>query len=257
MNAEKNWRPKHIEIEPNFNVFVLGFRGGRPIRDLMPDLSKLPPNADYLFPDEDVFAELKCLEKNPVEGSDWPSRLAIAFRSTGRSYSELTGYLFRGEQMPEPVRAKLVHWLQQAICGVVKAGNRQLRQSKHDLSKPNAKGLLLIANDNNYGFTPETMLALIGDAVARLKDSHVDAFVYFTPNVFHRVEGSDVAWVLWEPRYRDATDEKLSEFVNDLGRKWNDYTTFLTGDPFVERHELQSTNISTMQPVRRLGRISN
>ncbi len=50
MNAEKNWRPKHIEIEPNFNVFVLGFRGGRPIRDLMPDLSKLPPNADYLFP---------------------------------------------------------------------------------------------------------------------------------------------------------------------------------------------------------------
>jgi hypothetical protein len=254
MNAEKKWTPKHIDIEPSFNEFVLAFRGGRLIRDLMPDASKMPLNADYLFPNDNIIAELKCLEKNPVDGPDWQSRVVRAFQSTGYSFDDLMECVDHGKSVPAPVRAKLIHWLRQALRGVVKAGNRQLRQSKRDLKRADAKGVLLIANDNHYGFAPDALLALISDGVALLKDNHVDALVYFTPNVFHRREGSDVAWVLWEPRYRDDTDDGLAEFVNDLGRKWNDYTEVLTGDPFVERNKLPSTNASLMKPVRKLGR---
>ncbi len=197
MSADEKWSPKHIDVEPAFDCFVPTFRNGKLIRDLMLNRSKMPLNADYLFPDDNIIAELKCLVKNPLEASDWAPRLARAFRSTGHSFTELAGFLFRGEKMPDAVRAKLLHWLRDSIRSVVKRANRQLRASKEEIGRIDASGLLLIANDNNYGFAPEAMVAVIGDAVACLNDNHVDALVYFTPNVFHRRADSDVAWILW------------------------------------------------------------
>jgi len=163
----------------------------------------MPRNADYLFAVDGVIAELKCLEKNPMEASDWRPRLASAFRATGHSFNDIEGCLIRGEPMPNAVKAKLFHWLREAIRSVVKTGNRQIRMSKQVLREEKGKGVLLVANDNNYGFGPETMSDVISDAVARLDDGHIDAVVYFTPNVFHRIPGSDVAWIIWEPSYRD------------------------------------------------------
>jgi len=259
MSGDKNWVPKHIDIEPAFAAFVPTFRGGQLIRDLMHSSGKMPLNADYLFAGDNVIAELKCLEKNPMEASDWPPRLAKAFNATGHSFSDL-GYLVRGQPMPENVRVKLFNWLRDAIRSVVKKGNRQIRATKRELCKVDAKGILLIANDRNYGFGPEAMMSVISDAAAQLNDSHLDAVVYFTPNVFHRVSNSDVAWIIWEPRYRDVTDVPLSQFVNDLGRKWNEHLEVITGDPFVERQELDTGEaqrfVASARPVRRLGRNS-
>jgi hypothetical protein len=255
MNDALSWSPKRIDIEPTFDGFVPSFRNGQLIRDLMPDTGKMPLNADYLFADDNVIAELKCLEKNPMEAADWPPRLAKAFRSTGHSFSHLMGYLVRGEPMPVAVRAKLVHWMRDAIRSVIKGGNRQIRSSKRELGRPDAKGVLLVANDHNYGFGPEAMLAVISDAAARLDNNHVDAVVYFTPNVFHRKPSSDVAWLLWDPEYRDTNDVLLSEFVNDMGRKWGDHLEAVTGDPILEREEHPEISRSSMEPVRRLGRL--
>jgi hypothetical protein len=252
MNAAQ-WSPKHIEIEPAFDSFVPTFRNGRLIRELMADPSKLPLNADYLFPGDNIVAELKCLVKNPLESTDWPPRLARAFMSTGHSFDDLEGFLFRGEKMPDRVVAKLFGWLRDSVRSVVKRANRQIRASKRGLGNADTNGLLLIANDNHYGFAPDAMLEIIGDAAACLTDSHIDALVYFTPNVFHRKAGSDVAWVLWEPRYRSESDS-LAEFINDMGRRWNDYSVTITGDPFVEREEKEFTDAALMRPVRRLGR---
>jgi hypothetical protein len=258
MNADQNWTPRHIDIEPAFNDFVPTFRGGQLIRDLMPNPRKMPLNADYLFAGNNVIAELKCLEKNPTEASDWLPRLARAFGATGHSFSDWIGFVARGEPVPDKVRAKLFDWLRDAIRGVVKAGNRQIRASKRELCKSDAKGVLLIANDNNYGFGPEAMIGIISDAAALLNDSHVDAVVYFTPDVFHRLSNSDVAWIIWEPRYRDETDVLLSQFVNDLGRKWHDHLEAVTGDPYVERQELDVGEAqeftAAAQAVRSLGR---
>jgi hypothetical protein len=178
MNTGQNWEPKHIDIEPAFDGFVPTFRGGQLIRDLITKSGKMPLNADYLFAGDNVIAELKCLEKNPMEASDWPPRLAKAFRSTGYSLGDLIRCAARGEPVPDKVKVKLFSWLREAIRSVVKTGNRQIRASKRELCKLNAKGLLLIANDRNYGFGPEMMLGVISDAAALLKDSHVDAVVY-------------------------------------------------------------------------------
>jgi hypothetical protein len=92
--------PKHIDVEPNFEAFVPTFRNGRLVRELMPARTNLPLNADYFFPDDNIVAELKCLQKNPIEGKDWPSRLIRAFSSTGHSLDDLMRHLFDGVPMP-------------------------------------------------------------------------------------------------------------------------------------------------------------
>jgi hypothetical protein len=241
---------RHINIETVLDEFVLTFRNGQLIRDLMTTPSKMPPNADYLFAADSVIAELKCLVKNQMEASDWRRRLAKACEATG--LDDIEGRLIRGEPLPDAVRARLFHLLREAIRNVVKKGNQQIRASKEVLHEDGGKGVLLVANDNNYGFEPETMSAVISDAVACLGDSHIDAVVYFTPNVFHRIPGFDVAWIIWEPSYRDETDTELSEFVNDMGRRWHDHLQAITA--FVERRELPAIDLSSMQLARRLGR---
>jgi hypothetical protein len=89
----------------------------------------MPLNADYLFAGDNVIAELKCLENNPMEASDWPPRLAKAFRSTGYSLGDLIRCAARGEPVPDKVKVKLFSWLREAIRSVVKTGNRQIRGS--------------------------------------------------------------------------------------------------------------------------------
>ena len=207
-----------------------------------------------------MIVELKCLEKNPGESADWPVRLSKAFRSTGHNFSDLMGYLVRGNPMPDKARKKLISWLRESIRETVKTANRQVRSTKRILEKGQAKGVLLVANDNNYGFTPEGMISILGDAAIRLNDSHLDAVVYFTPNVFHRKPDSDVAWHIWHPVYREPENAApLQEFINDLGRQWNEYVSIATGDPFVEKEELPNAEfadqaIKAMLPVRGLGR---
>jgi hypothetical protein len=166
MNADRQWSPKHIDIEEAFDDFVPTFRNGQLIRELMPEKNKMPRNADYLFVADNVIAELKCLEKNPMEASDWPPRLAKAFMATGHSFDDLIGCLVRGDPMPDEVKSKLFNWLRDSIRSVVKTGNRQIRVSKRELRREGAKGLLLVANDNHYGFGPDEMIAIIGDAAA-------------------------------------------------------------------------------------------
>ena len=156
-------RPRHINIETVFDEFVLAFRNGQLIRDLMTTPSKMPPNADYLFAADKVIAELKCLEKNPMEASDWRPRLAKALEAT--ALDDIEGRLIRGEPLPDAAKARLFHLLREAIGNVVKKGNRQIRASKQVLHEEGAKGLLLVANDNNYGFEPETMSAVILPAI--------------------------------------------------------------------------------------------
>ena len=160
MRADQKWTPTHVEIEPSFDAFVATFRGGQLIRNLITNKrGQMPLKADYLFAADNVVAELKCLEKNPMEASDWPPRLAKAFRTAGHNFSDLMGYLVRGEPMPHAVREKLFHWLRDAIRTVVKGGNRQIRASKRELGKTDAKGVLLVANDNNYGLGPAAIIS--------------------------------------------------------------------------------------------------
>ena len=88
MQNGNEWTPIHFDIEPTFNEFVRTFRSGKAVRELLTNPSNLPLNADYLFPEDKIIAELKCLEKNPIELLDWGLRVSRAFRAAGYTGSD-------------------------------------------------------------------------------------------------------------------------------------------------------------------------
>jgi hypothetical protein len=105
------WRPTPIDIESTFTEFVRTFRNGQIVRDRMPDAPTMMLNADYLFPDDNIFAELKTLEKDGADPETYSKRLVAAYERHGYSGSDLFGHLFRGEPMPDAVAQDMLNRL--------------------------------------------------------------------------------------------------------------------------------------------------
>lgn len=228
------WTPTPIDTELEFTRFVPTFRDGQLVRKLLPDQPAMVLNADFLYRADGVVVELKCLETDSSDGVSYSQRLVQAFTHFGYTGSELFGYLYRGDPMPPEVSRRLGRSMANPLRNAMRKANKQIAATKRHLVIPNARGLVLFANNGNYGFRPQQALSILSEAVLHLSENHVDGFVYFTPNVYHDI-GDDIARTLWTPPYA-VGKEDLADFVNPFGRAWIDYYEQF-GEPFVDRQE--------------------
>lgn len=230
MADSSRWQPTLIDIETEFTKFVPTFRNGKLVRDLMPDQPTMVVNADFYFPDDRVVVELKCMETDSRDA--YPERLARAYRHFGYTGSDVMGYLFRGEPMPDRVAARLQRQIANPLRQALRKANKQIAATKHHLGVQGAFGLAVFANDGNFGLTPAGVLRILSRAALGLSQCHVDGFVYTTPNVYHDT-GDDIARSVWVPLYAEGK-EALAEFVNPFGTAWIDYAEQF-GEPYLER----------------------
>lgn len=251
MDEKLPWRPTLIDIEAEFTKFVSTFRGGQIVRDLIPDQPDMVLNADFYFPDDRVVVELKCMETDSRDA--YPERVAKAFKHFGHTGSELMGFLFRGEPMPERVAARLRQQIANPVRQAMRKANKQIAATKHHLKIPDAFGLAVFANDNNFGLTPADALAILSDAALGLSECNVDGFVYMTPNVYHHT-GDDIARSVWVPLYAEGK-EALGDFVNPFGTAWINYAEQF-GEPYLERWkgDEYNTDFLTGTPIERFRR---
>ncbi len=98
-------RPDALHVEQTFDAFVAEL-GGKKISDLIENKAQIPLNADYLFDDQNVIAELKTLE-GIFSGPDAIKQLTQAYIDAGCTGSDVMGSLFRDEPVPEAA-ARLV-----------------------------------------------------------------------------------------------------------------------------------------------------
>ena len=106
---------------------------------------------------------------------------------------------------PVPQREWL-HTLQAPVERIVAKANRQIRSSKQSLVLPNAKGLLLIANDGNCLHTSVTdYMILVSRVLAKKMPTgerrfpHIQGVVYFSYRARSLAEGMPFSW---RPRNR-------------------------------------------------------
>jgi hypothetical protein len=256
------WRPHAIEVEPTFDRFIRTFRNGVRVCDVLPVAEQMPMNADYFFPDDKVIAELKSLETDGGDPAGYAKRVAESFRHFGYTGSDFFGWMYRGEAMPAEVSRNVFSKMRRSVREASKKANKQIRSTKALLHCPDARGLLLVANDNNYGLSPQLLVGTIAETLLKLEDSHVDGFVYFTPNVYHEVEeyaARGIAVELWIPVYKPGS-ESMSDFVNALGSAWGDFNE-ANGDPYLMRGEVNSDQegeylIAKSKPIERFKKKS-
>jgi len=230
--TEEPWKPTFIDIEKEFTNFVNSFRDGQTVEQAVAEIPKGVLNADFVFQVDQVIAELKCLKEDASDSNKRAERLAKAYVKTEHTGSDLMGYLWRGEPMPDAVRQRLFNVESRSMCSAILKANKQIRATKRLLRMDNARGLVLVANDQNFGFSPRSITKVVCDSFKKMKDCHVDCIVYFTPNVYHDM-GDDIARTVWIPIY-NVGSEDFGDFVNELGFKWHDFTEQF-GEPYISR----------------------
>lgn len=216
-------RPEPLPVEKTFDAFVAEF-GGKKISDLIENKAQMPLNADYLFEDHNVIAELKTLE-GIYSGPDAIKQVTQAYIDAGCAGSDVMGLLLRKEPVPKAAARLMQKRVRRSIEQRIKQARKQLRKSKAVFGKGDTKLLILIAMDQQPLFGHRTMLfnlaKIMGDNYA---DVHTDGVVYLNPNMPTKISPDSMEFSGWYPFYRDDdVNDELSDFVNLLGNKWLNY----------------------------------
>lgn len=248
-----SWTPTFINIENEFTKFVKGYRNGRLVSDLSKNIPAGVLNADFYFESDDVVAELKCLVADAADSEIKLSRLVSSATHFGYTRSDVFGWAFRNQKVPREVQLRMFAMAKRPIVQAFEKANKQIRSTKLLLKRPNARGLVLIANDGNHQFSPAEMLSVICAAFAQLRDCEVDCVVYLTPNVYHTNGIDGIARSLWTPVYNIGS-ENFADFVNNIGRAWFDYFE-KTGEPIIDRVEAEGLDeMAQSRPITEFRR---
>jgi hypothetical protein len=221
-------RPKPIDIPTIFADFVESYGGE------VCDRSGAKPQpqeqiADFVFRRQNVVAELKCLESDPYAPPDGTKRLWDDLANVGMSGKEILDWALGRGRLSEDAVRHMATIFRRRIEKITRKAAKQVEATKQTYGMPSARGLILIANDNNYLFSYPQKLELISDVFARhFEDSCIQGFVFFTPNVPMRVPRSLREWHPWSTAYSKNADNSLVTFVDDLGHHWQ--RLFCSGD---------------------------
>ena len=226
--------PPKIEVEETFTNFIRTFRNGDIISRFASNIPNGSLNADYYFPSDNVIAELKTLEVDALDLKEIDRRIMASYKWLGYNLEDYTDFLFGRTYLPDDVNQRVFSSISRPVIDCVGKASKQISSTRRLIGKPDAKGLILIANSGNFGFPPVQLMNTILKGFDRLTEREKDGIVYFTPNVYHDL-GDGVPYELWVPIANEHGDE-LQMFIDDIGAAWFDYRENV-GRPSVSRRE--------------------
>ena len=218
----------HVDIERTFDAFVKEI-GGLVLRDSLPR-SPLFENADYVFHDFQIVAELKCLTEDKLDDPNYIQKINAAWqkwRKSGLVFGD-TPEQIPVNILPEPCRRELVSISSRPLSRVITKANRQIRATKSALNINAYKGLLLLANDGNFALPANTMCWLVEDVLSDHFHS-IDTYVLFSVNMVAKVPGTDIPCMVWMPRFRSEKEAIPQNIMDKLSEGWSSYYDKLTG----------------------------
>lgn len=239
--------PPHLHIESSFNEFVKEFHG-----ELVSEL--LPPNpldnADYLFRNDNVVAELKCLEKDILEHEDSKAKINALYEEWMRK--GLVGVVWgtveiNSATLPIECQRELYSFIKKPIERSIKKANKQIKQTKADFNLRNASGLLFLANDGNYSLESAHLIDIACKILSN-QYSGIDGFVYLTVNMRAMKPGYERDVNVWVPKYRNH-NASLIKWVDRMAEAWGRFYAKKIGQD-VPTHFLEADDQKTLDSVK-------
>ncbi|MED5511091.1 MAG: hypothetical protein VX841_12440 [Pseudomonadota bacterium] len=227
-----------IKIEQEFDQCVDEI-GGIKISELVgssPDFF----NADYLFPQYEVIAELKCLEEDKIKDKSLVSKASaiyLRYLSEGKAPKILFGtQKLNTTGFPEEFTHEITELYRKSIHTTIKKANNQIKQSKDRLKMENHHGLLILANDRHTALAPANAMWILHDTFRRYSFSSINTVLYFTANL--KAEHPEIPQdiLVWIPVERDLAKSCPEELLSRLQKSWFKKMSNLTNEPVFEYH---------------------
>jgi hypothetical protein len=185
-----------VDVESVFDE-VVQIAGGSLVRA---DVGNSPTfdNADYIFPDYKLIAELKCLTKDKASDPSTYAkfrRLWIKWRQEGLVKGR-TPPSINSRALPSRCQSEMYDVLGKPIRRRIQKANKQIRETKAALRLGDYRGVLFIVNDGNFMFPPAATIHAVQLALDR-DFREIRHFVFFTANMYLAVRGIDRPILSW------------------------------------------------------------
>jgi hypothetical protein len=246
-----------VKVEKVFTDFVKS-EGGESLDEKFKGTPNVQLNADYLFNQHNIIAELKCLEVDSLNSNSGQERM---FRSISKHLQngDLSKHqiaeLLTKNKLPEPAYRDLCNAVRETIDTAIKKANKQIISTKTLLSKPESRGFLFLVNDGNQVLSPKHMVHIIANLMeSKYINSSIDGFVYLTVNFPGINEDTKEELVYWVPGYR-VENSDLVDFINQLGRKWHVFYNHVNNFDISESHHV--TGEEALDYLRKIKNIPN
>jgi len=220
-------KQKFQSLENGFNQFIKEF-GGELISELMPQSANMPDNADYLFRQQQIIVELKCLEKDHYQTEDDYSelikRIKKEFKKGYVSESEITQWVNK-QKTSEKIFSIIISALRRTIEDRIRQAKNQIAKSKEFFGITDSVGFLFFANDGNY-FPPHIHIKIIQELILKKYSSDINGFVYFTTDRFCElsdIKGNGILWLQYDWINNQGRQQEVSDFIMKLGSKWAEF----------------------------------
>jgi hypothetical protein len=198
------------DFEVAFKQFVTGF-GGEVLLETSD--SKV---ADYLFREQNIVAELKCLMQDQTDAMNQKVvQITLEWIKTHNKFPPgYSGEFLEIAKVPREISDRWLDVLRSPIENFVRDANRQIRETKKLLNISDAKGLVLIFNQGNPLHNRPNDFRKLIESVLRKRDSrrnlrftNIHGVVYFS---FETVKSESEQMSFWAPM---QVREKLTEDV--------------------------------------------
>ena len=212
------------EFETVFGEFVTEFGG-----EVLPEPSDTKI-ADYLFREQGIVAELKCLMEDQTDAMN--RRLTPIVQGWYKKHRRLPpgydGNFLEIAKAPKEISDPWLEILKAPIENFIRNANRQIRSTKQRLDLPDAKGLLLIFNQGNLLHSrPQDFKVLMVSVLQKRKPNrerkfpHIHGLVYFS---YETVKTEKEQMSFWAPVQLQSEPNEdvtpMKNFQKELQQRW-------------------------------------
>lgn len=211
---------KQDDFEMVFRDFVKGFGG-----EVLPETSD-NKTADYLFPKHNIIAELKCLMQDQTEAMT--KKVAQAVRDWWKNGGKIPEGYDANQPLeistaPKEIADQWLEILKAPIENCIRDANRQIRETKHGLDMPDAKGLVLFFNQGNSLHSRPKDFRLLAGSVLRKRDKdkelrfpHINGLIYFSYETIKTEKEKMNFWAPMQIKHGEEDVTPMSDFQKEL-----------------------------------------
>jgi hypothetical protein len=239
-----------IDVESEFTS-IAGMLGGKRVSDFVGP-APMFNNADFIFPDFQVVAELKCLEEDKIADErliNKASRIYMEALESGQAPVVLFGRrrITTEGFSPEYIK-KIIDLYKAPIDGRVKKANKQIKIIRERLNVNNYAGLLIVANNGHSALDPWHGWYLLNELLKQRHFSGINSAIYLSANqrVAHPGSGRDVT--VWTEIHRPHLPAIDASFLDALRTAWHSrLTALLTGEGEFQEYEVDLAQWSQLE----------
>lgn len=227
----------YIDVERELSACIAEI-GGQRVDDVIGKTDK--KNADFLFDDYGVIAELKILEKDQIRSASFVDKCSAVYerylRERRAPVIVFGTQRLSTEEFPIEFRQEIAELYANPIGRVIRSADLQIASTKKLLEKANHAGVLLIVNDGNSALDPSHVIWSLGHFLTGGAFPNINGVVFFTANMpvvtqMNTVAGlpSDMDLHVWFDGGRLEFPAVNERFGFDLRHAWLKHISGIVG----------------------------